>query len=96
MELGGASRNSTRFGAIKKGFVSSLGGNLRFSLLFCRGSRDVYAISNRESGLDMCGGMELCFTLKLSKGFQASSRLEFGTWGYFRISNWGIRTPFVL
>ena len=30
-------------------------------------------ISNSESGLDVCGGMELCFPLELSKGFQASS-----------------------
>ena len=30
------------------------------------------------------------------KGVQASRRVEFGTWGSFWISNWGIRTPFVL
>ena len=48
------------------------------------------------AGLDMCGCMELCFPLELSKGFQASSRVEFGTWGSFWISNRGIRTPFVL
>ena len=29
-------------------------------------------VSNRESGLDVCGGMELCFSLELSKRFQAS------------------------
>ena len=28
----------------------------------------------------MCEGMELCFPLELSKVFQASSRVEFGTW----------------
>ena len=33
---------------------------------------------------------------ELSKVFQASRRVEFGTWGSLRISNWGIRTPFVL
>ena len=57
---------------------------------------DVYAISNRESGLNLCGGMELCFPLELSKGFQVSSRVEFGTWGSFQTSILGIRTPFVL
>ena len=57
---------------------------------------DVYAISNRESGLNLCGGMELCFPLELSKGFQASRRVEFGTWGSLPISNQGIRTPFML
>ena len=34
-------------------------------------SRAVYAVSNRESGLDLCGGMALWFPLELSKGFQA-------------------------
>ena len=34
-------------------------------------SQAVYAVSNRESGLDLCGGMALCFPLELSKGFQA-------------------------
>ena len=28
-------------------------------------SRRVYAVSNRESGLNFCGGMELCFPLEL-------------------------------
>ena len=53
----------------------------------------MYAISNREVGLDGCEGMELCFFLELSKGFQASSQVEFGTWGSFRINNQGIRIP---
>ena len=53
----------------------------------------MYAISNREVGLDVCESMELCFPLELSKGFQASSRVEFGTWGSFQINNQGIRTP---
>ena len=59
-------------------------------------SRAVYAVSNRGSGLDVCGGMELCFPLELSMGFQASRGIEFGTWGSSWISNWGIRTPFLL
>ena len=53
-------------------------------------------VSNEESRLDVCEGIELCFPLELSKGFQASSRVEFGTWGSFWISNRGIGTPFVL
>ena len=53
-------------------------------------------ISNRESGLDVCGGMEICFPLELSQGFQASRLVEIVTWASFLISNWGIRTPFVL
>ena len=40
-------------------------------------------ISNRESVLDLCGSMELNFPLEFSKGFQASRRIEFGTWGSF-------------
>ena len=56
-------------------------------------SRAVYAVSNKEVGLDMIEGMELCFPLELSKGFQASSRFEFGTWGSFWINKHGIRTP---
>ena len=39
----------------------------------------VYAVSKRESGLDLCGDMELYFPLELSKVFQASRRVEFGT-----------------
>ena len=54
------------------------------------------AVSNGESGLEECEGIELCFPLELSKGFQASSQVEFGTWGSFRISNGCIKTPFVL
>ena len=49
--------------------------------------RAVYVVSNRESGLDVCEGMELYFPLELSKGFQASCRVEFGTWVSFRIRN---------
>ena len=56
----------------------------------------VYAVSNRESSLDVCGGMEICFPLELSQGFQASRLVEIVTWASFLISNWGIRTPFVL
>ena len=56
----------------------------------------VYAVSNRELGHDFCGGMELCFPLELSKGFQASRRVEFGIWGSFRVSIQGIKTPFML
>ena len=56
----------------------------------------MYAVSNRESGLKVCGGMELCFPLEFSQGFQASRRVDFGTCGSFRISNRGIRTPFML
>ena len=52
-----------------------------------------YAVSNREVGLNVCVGMELCFPLELSKGFQASSRVESGTWGSFLINNQGSRTP---
>ena len=33
---------------------------------------------------------------RVVKGFQASSRVGFGTWGSFRISNWDISTPFML
>ena len=54
MELGGASRDSTGFGTMEEHLISSSGRNLRFPLLFLRVSRAVYAISNRESGLDMC------------------------------------------
>ena len=43
----------------------------------------------------MCGSMELCFPLELSKGFQASRGVECWTWGSFPIINWGIRTPFM-
>ena len=93
MELGGASRDSTGFGAMEERLISSSGGNLRFPLLFCRGPRTVCAISNRESGLDVCGSMEICFPLELSKGFQASRQVEFGTWGSFRINNHGITIP---
>ena len=55
----------------------------------------MYAISNRESGLDLFGAWNLLFS-RVVKGFQASRRVEFGTWGSFRISKWDIRTPFVL
>ena len=44
----------------------------------------MYAISNRESGLDVCGGMELCFPLELSKGLQVPGELNFGP-GLFSI-----------
>ena len=37
----------------------------------------------------------ICFPLELSKGFQASRGVEFGTWGSFWISNRGIRSPFI-
>ena len=40
--------------------------------------------------------MERYFPLELSEGFQASRRVEFGTWGSFSFSNQGIRTPFML
>ena len=33
----------------------------------------VYAVSYRESDLNVCGGMELCFPFEFSKGIQASS-----------------------
>ena len=56
----------------------------------------VYAVSNRESGLDLCGGKELCYPIELSKGFQDSRQVEFGAWGSFRISNQGTSTPFML
>ena len=54
MELGGASRDSTGLGAMEERLISSSGGNLRFPLLFLHASQAVYAITNRESGLDMC------------------------------------------
>ena len=53
----------------------------------------MFAVSNRKVGVDVCEGMELCFSLEFSKRFQASSRVEFGIWGSFRINNQGIRTP---
>ena len=96
VESWGASWDSTGFGAMEQGLISSWGENLRVTLLFWHGCRAVYAISNRESGLDECEGIELCFPLEWSKGFQASSWVEFGTWGSFLISNQGIGTPFVL
>ena len=56
----------------------------------------VYAVSNRESGFDLCGGKELCYPIELSKGFQDSRQVDFGAWGSFRISNRGTSTPFML
>ena len=53
----------------------------------------MYAVLNREIGLDVCEGMELCFPLELSKGCQASSRVEFEAWSSFLINSKGIRTP---
>ena len=53
----------------------------------------MHTVSNREVGLDVCEGMELCFPLEFSKGFQASSLVEYGTWGSFQINNQGIRNP---
>ena len=55
--------------------------------------RSVYAFSNMESCLDVCAGMELCFPLELSKGFQASRRGEFVTWGSFLIRNRASELP---
>ena len=94
--LSGASRDSPGVGAMEEGLISSWGMNLRFPLLFWPGSRGVYAILNRESGLDLCVVMELCFPLELSKGFPATRQVEFGTWGNFSNSNRITRTPFVL
>ena len=85
-----------RGAAKEEGLISSWVGNLSVPLLFWRRSQGVCAALNRESGIDLCGGMELWFPLDLSKGFQASRWVEFGTWGSFPISNRGIRTRFML
>ena len=60
-----ASRDSTVFSAMKEGLNLSLGRNVRVPLLFRVRSRAVYAVSNRESGLDVCGVMELYFPLEM-------------------------------
>ena len=41
-------------------------------------SRGVYALSERESDLNLCEGMELCFPLELSKGFRPPGELNLG------------------
>ena len=46
----------------------------------------MYAISNRESGIDLCGGMELRFPLELSKGFQAPGELNLGPGALFELA----------
>ena len=46
----------------------------------------MFAVSNRKVGLDVCEGMELCSPLELSKGFQASGRVEFWSWALFEIA----------
>ena len=89
VDLVGASKDSPGFGVMEEGLISTRDG-------FCHGSWAVYGISNRESVLNVCGGTDLCFPLKLSKGFQASSRVQFGTWGSFWIGNRGMRTLFML
>ena len=96
MELGGASRDSTGFWCNGGGPHLELRWEPQGSFSVLTWSRAVYAISNSESCLNVCEGIELCFPLELSKGFQASSGLEFGTWGSFWISNRGVRTPLVL
>ena len=40
----------------------------------------------REVGLDVCEGMELCFPLELSKGFQASSLVDLGPGALFGLA----------
>ena len=78
---------------MKEGLISSGGGNLRVPLLFGRGSWAVYPVSNRESGLDVCGGMEFCFPLELSKGFQALAELNLGPGALFELATGASEVP---
>ena len=73
MQLGGASRDSTGFGAMEEGLISSGVRKLMFPLLTYPGpdlirSQFRCRVRTGESGLVLCGGMELCLPLQLFTG----------------------------
>ena len=66
------------------------------SSLASQGSQDSYQASPRESGLVWGRGMELCFPLELSKGYQASCRVQAGNLGFLKRISMGVRPPIML
>ena len=67
--------------------------------VFCprrQGSRASSQGSTRESGLVWCRGMELCFPFELSKGWQASCRVQARNPGFFKRISGGVRPPIIL
>ena len=65
VDLGGASRDATGFGATEEGLISSSGRNLRVPLDFCLQSQCPCRVGTVESGLVLGLGMELCLPLEL-------------------------------
>ena len=68
MELGEACRNSTGFGAMEEGLISSLGRNLRVPLYFRLRLQGPCRVGKGESGLILGCGMELRLLLELFTG----------------------------
>ena len=73
MELGGASRDSTGFGAMEEGLISSGCRNIRVPLLTSLApdllrSQGPCSVGTGESGLVLCGGIELCLPIELFMG----------------------------
>ena len=67
MELGEASRDSTGFAAMEEGLISRSGRNLRVPLHFRLRLQGPCRVGTGESGLVLCGGMELRLPLELFK-----------------------------
>ena len=72
--LGRRSRNSTGFGAMAKVLISSWGRNLRVPLHFKLRPQGPWRAGTGESGLVLCGGIELLLPLELFTGWQATCR----------------------
>ena len=66
--VGGASQDSTGFGAMEEGLISSGGRKLGLSLHFRLRSQGPCRVGTRESRLVFCGGMDLRLPLELFTG----------------------------
>ena len=82
VELEGASRDSTGFGAMEQGLISSWGRNLTVPLHFWLRLQGPCRVGTGESGLVLCGGMDLRLPLELFTRWQATCRAICGTCGF--------------
>ena len=57
------------------------------------GSQFRCRVRTGDSGLALCGGMELRLTLALFMGWQATYRFVCGTCGFFWTMHWGVTAP---